>query len=149
MKKSFAATWLCLIIAWLLSLNGVATPARAADRPARPNLVIILTDDMGYGDIEPFGSKVNRTPNLNRMAREGMKLTSFYCAPVCTPSRAQLLTGCYAKRVSLPVVIFKFALSPYEDWQRMAWAGALLVTATVLALSITARLLEKKRDHAP
>jgi len=54
-----------------------------------------------------------------------------------------------APTASLPVVIFKFALSPYEDWQRMAWAGALLVTATVLALSITARLLEKKRDHAP
>ena len=71
----------------------------------KPNFVVILIDDMGYGDIEPFGSKVNRTPNLNRMAREGMKLTSFYAAPVCTPSRAQILTGCYAKRVSLPVVI--------------------------------------------
>ena len=66
-----------------------------------PNFVIILMDDMGYGDIEPFGSKLNRTPNLNRMAAEGMKLTSFYCAPVCTPSRAQLMTGCYAKRVGL------------------------------------------------
>jgi arylsulfatase A len=71
----------------------------------KPNFVVILIDDMGYGDIGPFGSKVNRTPNLNRMAGEGMKLTSFYCAPVCTPSRAQMMTGCYAKRVSLPVVI--------------------------------------------
>src|SRR6185436_3749738 len=52
-----------------------------------------------------FGSKTNRTPNLDRMAREGMKLTSFYAAPVCTPSRAQVLTGCYAKRVSLPGVL--------------------------------------------
>ena len=72
----------------------------------RPNFVVILIDDMGYGDIEPFGSKVNRTPNLNRMAAEGLKLTSFYAAPVCTPSRAQLMTGCYAKRVSMPNVIF-------------------------------------------
>jgi arylsulfatase A-like enzyme len=61
---------------------------------------------MGYGDIGPFGSKLNRTPRLDRMAAEGMKLTSFYAAPVCTPSRAQLMTGCYAKRVSLPDVIF-------------------------------------------
>jgi arylsulfatase A-like enzyme len=70
-----------------------------------PNFVVILIDDMGYGDIEPYGSKVNRTPNLVRMASEGMKLTSFYAAPVCTPSRAQMMTGCYAKRVSLPNVI--------------------------------------------
>ena len=60
---------------------------------------------MGYGDIGPFGSKLNRTPHLDRMAREGMKLTSFYAAPVCTPSRAQMMTGCYAKRVSLPNVL--------------------------------------------
>jgi arylsulfatase A-like enzyme len=61
---------------------------------------------MGYGDIGPFGSKANRTPNLDRIASEGMKLTSFYAAPVCTPSRAQMMTGCYAKRVSMPDVIF-------------------------------------------
>jgi arylsulfatase A len=71
-----------------------------------PNFVVILVDDMGYGDIGPFGSKVNRTPNLDRLAAEGMRLTSFYAAPVCTPSRAQLMTGSYAKRVSLPEVLF-------------------------------------------
>ena len=74
--------------------------------PAKPNLVVILVDDMGYGDIAPFGSKLNRTPNLDRMAAEGVKLTSFYGASLCTPSRAQMMTGCYAKRVSLPDVIF-------------------------------------------
>jgi arylsulfatase A-like enzyme len=80
----------------------------ADDEPAgspRPNFVVILIDDMGYGDIGPFGSKLNRTPCLDRMAAEGMKLTSFYAAPVCTPSRAQMMTGCYAKRVSLPNVL--------------------------------------------
>jgi arylsulfatase A len=84
-----------------------ATPAPAAD--PKPNLVLILIDDLGYGDIGPFGSKLNRTPNLDRMAREGLKLTSFYACPVCTPSRAQFLTGCYAKRVSLPNVLFPAA----------------------------------------
>lgn len=73
---------------------------------AAPNLVLIFIDDMGYGDIEPFGSKLNNTPNLSRMASEGMKLTSFYAAPVCSASRAQLLTGCYAPRVSVPGVFF-------------------------------------------
>jgi arylsulfatase A len=76
----------------------------ASSRP--PNFILIMADDLGYGDIGPFGSKVNRTPQLDRMAKEGMRLTSFYAAPVCTPSRAQVLTGCYAKRVSLPNVIF-------------------------------------------
>ena len=84
-----------------------AAPVRAADAPLKPNLVLILMDDMGYGDIGPFNAETkNRTPNLDRMAKEGMKLTSFYAAPVCTPSRAQVLTGCYAKRVSLPNVLF-------------------------------------------
>jgi len=77
-----------------------ATGAPAAPS-AKPNIILILVDDMGYGDIGPFGSVKNRTPNLNRMASEGLKLTSFYAAPVCTPSRAQFMTGCYAKRVSL------------------------------------------------
>ena len=76
---------------------------------AKPNLVIILVDDMGYGDIGRFGSKLNRTPNCDRMATEGMRLTSLLRRPVCTPSRAQILTGCYAKRVSLPDVIFPAA----------------------------------------
>jgi arylsulfatase A len=90
----------------LAALAVAAGPIRAADPPG-PNLVFILMDDMGYGDIHPFNPDTkNRTPNLDRMAKEGMKLTSFYAAPVCTPSRAQVLTGCYAKRVSLPEVIF-------------------------------------------
>ena len=78
----------------------------AVDAPKKPNIVFFYVDDMGYGDIAPFNPKTkNRTPNLDRMAKEGMKFTSFYAAPVCTPSRAQVLTGCYAKRVGLPQVI--------------------------------------------
>ena len=73
--------------------------------PPKPNIVLIYIDDMGYGDIAPFGSKLNRTPNLDRMAAEGLKLTSFYAAPVCSVSRAQVITGCYGQRVSLPGVL--------------------------------------------
>ena len=73
-----------------------------AEAKTRPNFVVIFIDDMGYGDIGPFGSTVNETPHLDRMAAEGMKLTSFYvAAPVCTPSRAALMTGCYPSRVGL------------------------------------------------
>lgn len=67
-----------------------------------PNFVIIFIDDMGYGDIGPFGSTLNDTPHLDRMAAEGMTLTSFYvAASVCTPSRAALMTGSYPRRVGL------------------------------------------------
>ncbi|MEX1113601.1 MAG: sulfatase [Akkermansiaceae bacterium] len=70
----------------------------------KPNVVIIFIDDMGYGDIGPFGATKQKTPELDRMAAEGMKLTSFYAAPVCSVSRAQLLTGCYGPRIDVPWV---------------------------------------------
>ncbi len=84
----------------------------------RPNFIVLNIDDLGYADIGPFGSTLNRTPNLDRMAREGRKLTSFYAAPVCSPSRAALMTGCYPKRVlPIPGVLFPandIGLSPNE-----------------------------------
>ena len=72
----------------------------------KPNVVILFIDDMGYGDIGPFGATRQKTPNLDRMAQEGMKFTSVYAAPVCSVSRAQLMTGCYGARVSVPGVYF-------------------------------------------
>ena len=83
-----------LAAAWLAGCGSIT------ERP--PNFVVILCDNLGYGDTEPFGSDLHRTPSLNRMAREGRKLTHFYSsAGVCTPSRASLMTGCYAQRVGL------------------------------------------------
>ena len=82
------------------------------------NFVIINIDDLGYADIGPFGSTLNRTPNLDRMAKEGRLLISHYAAPVCSPSRAALMTGCYPKRVlPIPGVLFPGAsvgLDPQE-----------------------------------
>jgi len=69
---------------------------------SKPNIVLILCDNLGYGDLACLGSTLHRTPNLDRLAREGMSLTSFYSSsPVCTPSRASLMTGCYAQRVDM------------------------------------------------
>lgn len=67
---------------------------------ARPNLIIIFTDDQGYQDVGCFGSPRIMTPRLDRMAQEGMKFTSFYAQTVCGPSRAALMTGCYPLRVA-------------------------------------------------
>ncbi len=78
----------------------------AAATDARPNFVILLADDLGYGDLGTFGHPTIATPNLDRMAAEGLKLTSFYAAPLCTPSRAALLTGRYPNRSGLHRVLF-------------------------------------------
>lgn len=67
-----------------------------------PNIVIIFIDDMGYADIGPFGAKAYKTPNLDRMAKEGVRFTSFYAAQgVCSASRAALLTGTYPNRIGI------------------------------------------------
>ncbi|WP_239017942.1 sulfatase [Sphingomonas aracearum] len=77
----------------------------SARQPAggrRPNFIVILCDDLGYGDIGPMGGRTIRTPNLDRMAAQGMTLTDYYApANVCTPSRAGLLTGRYPVRTGL------------------------------------------------
>jgi arylsulfatase A len=92
--------------------------ADASPPAVRPNFIVINIDDLGYADIGPFGSKLNRTPHLDRMAAEGRKLTCFYAAPVCSPSRSALMTGCYPKRVlPIPSVLFPAAavgLNPAE-----------------------------------
>jgi arylsulfatase A len=72
----------------------------------RPNIVLIFVDDLGYGDIGPFGNTQVKTPQLDKFAAEGMKFTSFYATPVCSMSRACLMTGCYNARVSIPGVLF-------------------------------------------
>ena len=93
-----------LRVAVCLSL--VAAAGFSSIAAEQPNFIFINIDDLGYADIAPFGSKSNRTPHLDRMAGEGRKLTCFYGAPVCSPSRASLMTGCYPKRVGIPNVLF-------------------------------------------
>ncbi len=97
-RRTFMAT------ALTASVGAASTLAAAQGRP--PNVVLILCDDLGYGDIGSYGSKI-RTPNLDRLASEGVRFTQFYSAnPVCSPSRAALLTGRYPTRVGVPRVLF-------------------------------------------
>jgi len=92
-RRQFLQTSLC-----------AAGLAGAQQRP--PNIVLFLCDDLGYGDLGCYGSKI-RTPNLDRLAAEGTRFTQFYSAnPVCSPSRAALLTGRYPTRVGVPRVLF-------------------------------------------
>ncbi len=83
-------------------LFGLVAPLPAAERPAQPNVVIVFCDDLGYGDIGCFGASGYETPNLDRMAAEGIRFTRFYVAQaVCSASRAALLTGCYPNRIGI------------------------------------------------
>ncbi|WP_182866504.1 sulfatase family protein [Rhodopirellula sp. JC639] len=83
----------------------IASRTGSAAEPAdvcsgRPNFVVIFTDDQGYQDVGCFGSPEIHTPRLDAMADQGMKFTSFYAQPICGPSRAALMTGCYPMRVA-------------------------------------------------
>lgn len=83
------------------------TLARACPAAApRPNIVFILADDLGYGDLVCYGAKDVATPNIDGMAKEGVKLTTFYVAPVCSPTRAAFMTGCLPQRVGIGGVLF-------------------------------------------
>lgn len=87
----------------LLLAVGLAVASLAQPSPVtRPNVLLIIADDMGYGDIGAYGATDTRTPHLDRLAAEGVRLTDFYAnAPVCTPTRAALMTGRYQQRLML------------------------------------------------
>jgi arylsulfatase A-like enzyme len=85
------------------SLLCVFAPLREvqAAAPSKPNIVYILADDLGYGDLACYGAKDVATPHIDQLAREGAKFTSCYVAPVCSPTRASLMTGSIAQRVGI------------------------------------------------
>ena len=93
--KAVSALLLCALVAFCFAVPRTsAQEADASDDGRPPNLVIIFTDDLGYGDLAVYGHPTINTPHLDRMAAEGMRFTQFYsAASVCTPSRAALLTG--------------------------------------------------------
>jgi arylsulfatase A-like enzyme len=97
------ATVFCLIAvpAFILAHAG-SLEAQPADRP---NVVLIITDDVGYGDLGSYGAPDVRTPNIDSLARNGTRLTDFYVAPSCSPTRAALISGRYQQRFRIEVPI--------------------------------------------
>jgi len=128
--RSIPAHGASLAIALLLGAPGCGAPMesgpaidaasvirRVAEAPRRPpNIVVILADDLGYGDLGSYGSTAIRTPNIDRLAGEGVRFTDFHASDsVCTPSRAGLLTGRYAKRMGIDLPLNSGAMSLRES----------------------------------
>ncbi len=89
------------ILNWCIGLMVCLCLANTSEA-AKPNVILIFCDDLGYGDIACFGSKKHRTPHIDSLARDGIRLTSFYSTSgVCTPSRSSLMTGCYPRRTNM------------------------------------------------
>ena len=90
-----------LRLALPLALSLAAIAASPSFAQTKPNIVLIVMDDVGYGDYGSYGAPDIKTPNVDRLARDGVKFTDFYAAPTCTPTRATLITGRYYQRTGL------------------------------------------------
>ena len=102
----------------------MATPVGAAELADRPNVLLILVDDLGYGDLASQGARDMRTPHIDRLAASGMTFTNFYAnCPVCSPTRAALLSGRYQDLVGVPGVI---RTHPANSWGYLRHDAVLL-----------------------
>jgi len=100
--------WSALAVCW--AIIAITSPPASAQRVQKPNIVLIVSDDFGYGDAGAYGGGENRgmpTPNLDRLAAEGMQFLSFYAQPSCTPGRAAMQTGRIPNRSGMTTVAFQ------------------------------------------
>src|SRR5262245_54501840 len=114
-------SWALVLLAWAL----VAPLGRAGEKkkgPRPPNFVFILMDDLGWADLGCQGSTFYKTPNLDRLARQGMRFTSAYAAaPVCSPTRASILTGKHPARLRLTNFLVGNRWAKDSPLQPVAW----------------------------
>ena len=129
-------------LSFLIALLAPAVALANSER--RPNIIVIFTDDQGYQDLGCYGSTTIKTPNLDRLADEGLRLTSFYAQPVCGVSRAALMTGCYPIRVAEPGNIKRLHTVPHPD--EITMAEVLKSSGYATALLGKWHLTEKKPD---
>ena len=116
-----------VLLTVVTSLLTASAPAAGADAPPkRPNVLIIMTDDQGFGDLACNGNPVVRTPHLDQMAKESVRLTNFYVSPVCSPTRASLMTGRYNYRTGVVDTYLGRSLMHTDEVtlaEMLKWAG--------------------------
>ena len=110
-RRDFLKMGACAAAASLKS--GAAAPGRHA--APKPNIILILADDMGFSDIGCFGSEIS-TPNLDRLARRGIRINQFYNNPRCCPSRASIMTGLYSQQANMGMMVSDHDRYPYEQY---------------------------------
>ena len=107
-----------LAVALTLGLLIITGAALAAEQAKKPNIVYIVADDLGWKDVGFHGSDI-KTPNIDKLAGGGVKLEQFYVQPMCTPTRAALMTGRYPLRYGLQTLVIPASLSyglPTDEW---------------------------------
>jgi len=101
-RKAFGLLWFGLILGNLAGyFGGVSVPTASASEDRRPNVILIITDDQGYGDIGAHGNPMIHTPELDRLWSESIRFTNFHVDPTCSPTRAALMTGRYPTRTGV------------------------------------------------
>ena len=140
MSKAKSNRMKSLLPLFLLALTALSLPARAATPPTRaPNVIFILVDDWGWTDAACFGSKFYETPNIDRLAAEGMKFTQAYAAcTVCSPTRAAVMTGKYPARLHITDWIAGHR-RPYAKLRIPDWTMQLPLEEKTIAEELKAR----------
>ena len=100
-ESAWALVW--MVAVWLIFLFGTSVAMTAERSLPRPNIVLILADDLGWADLGCYGADLHETPNLDRLAGRSVRFTNAYAMPVCSPTRAALLTGRHAARVHMTI----------------------------------------------
>lgn len=98
MKTNLSTAILLFFISFVYGCKDQQTPQQ--DSSQQPNIIILLADDMGYGDLQCYGNPTIKTPHIDALASQGIRFTSYEAAPWCVPSRAELMTGCYKVRIN-------------------------------------------------
>src|SRR6185312_4648594 len=104
-------------------ISTLVSPALSQPQ-SHPNIILILTDDQGFGDLSSYGAKDLRTPNIDSIVARGMRFDNFYAnCPVCSPSRAAILSGKYPDRVGVPGLV---RTDPKDNWAYLSHDAVLL-----------------------
>src|ERR1700761_1852249 len=125
--------------------SDLAAVAQSGAHPmagSKPNIILILADDMGFSDIGCFGSEVS-TPNLDRLAARGMRISQFYNNPRCCPSRASIMTGLYSQQAGMGMMVSDHGRYPYPQYAGILSAQTLTIPEALKSVGYQTAMVGK------